>query len=350
LERLAARMASCGVRWQHRPYFPGRSGALRNALSMMGMIRNAWEETDLFHCRSYFGAFFPASARLLRSAPYVFDTRGYWIDEKIEAGRWFQDPASLAVARRVERTLYNRASGVVSLTELAAEDVRQGSFGRPHDAERSICIPTCVDFERFRLERDSAPDEFLLHGRVIAYVGSLNASYEYRRSLRLAQLVLERDPHAKFLALTAQVKEMNAMTDEVGIPRDRRLVRNVGYDEIHQWLPWIDVGLMLLVQPSRAKRASMPTKLGEFFATGVAPITHGGNTEIAEWVRRAGTGLALEDLSDASLDRAADFALSNRTDGARSAHARHLAEAHFSLDSAVRRYDALFQSVLSDFN
>ena len=58
----------------------------------------------------------------------------------------------------------------------------------------------------------------------------------------------------------------------------------------------------------------MPTKLGEFFAAGVAPITHGGNSEIAEWVRRTGSGLALDDLSHDSLQRAADLAVSGQPD------------------------------------
>ncbi|MFZ1863615.1 MAG: glycosyltransferase, partial [Polyangiales bacterium] len=345
-DRLQTRMAASGVRWYHQPYQLGRIGAARNAVSMSGMIKQIWGRTDLFHCRSYFGAFFPAVAGIFRSAPYVFDTRGYWIDEKIEAGRWFQDPASRAIARRIERELYDRASATVSLTELAAEDVRRGRFGRQHSADRSICIPTCVDYDKFKIERGAPPDEFLRDGLIVAYVGSLNASYEYRKSLRLAALILERNPQAKFLALTSQVRQMNALVGELSIPSHRYLVRSVIHDEIHEWLPWIDVGLMLLVRSIRAKRASMPTKLGEFFATGVTSITHGANSEIADWVRRTGSGLALEDLSTASLERAADFAVSGRPDMETRIRARRIAEEHFSLASASRRYDALFQKVL----
>ena len=51
----------------------------------------------------------------------------------------------------------------------------------------------------------------------------------------------------------------------------------------------------------------MPTKLAEFFATGIAPIGHGANSEVTDWVRRAGSGLALDDLSIDSLERAAEF-------------------------------------------
>ena len=89
-QRLQARLDSAGIRWHHRPYRAGRRGALRNSSSMATMVGQVWGQTDLFHCRSYFGAFFPAATHVLGRKPYVFDTRAYWVDEKVEAGRWLQ--------------------------------------------------------------------------------------------------------------------------------------------------------------------------------------------------------------------------------------------------------------------
>ena len=280
------------------------------------------------------------------SVPYVFDTRGYWVDEKIDAGRWFQDAASRAIARRVERELYRKASGVVTLTELAAEDVRSGRFGRRHPRDRAICIPTCVDYTKFAMARRDAPHGFLRAGPIVGYVGSLNPSYEYRRSLRLAASILEQIPEARFLALTSQVDDMRALADEHAIPRSRRLITSVPHDEIHRWLPWIDFGLLLLVSPNQAKRASMPTKLGEFFACGVSPIAHGANSEVVDWVTRVGSGLALEDLSDDALQRAVEFVANGVPDAGTLAKARSTAEPHFSLASGAARYDTLFRDVL----
>lgn len=346
-DRLHARMALSGVCWQYRRYHGGRTGALKNSLSMTAMIREAWERTDLFHCRSYFGAFFPAALNIFESVPYVFDTRGYWIDEKIEAGRWFREVTSRAVARRVERELYERASGVVCLTELAAQDVRDGRFGRRHSEERSICIPTCVDYTKFKMERGAAPHDFLNEAPIIAYVGSLNPRSKYRESLQLARLILNRVPQAKFLALTSQVSAMSAIADEFAIPTNRRLLMEVAHDEIHLWLPWIDFAVMLLAEPIQANRASMPTKLAEFFATGIAPIAYGGNSEVTGWVKRAGIGMVLEDLSNDSFERAADFVARGAPGADVLMRARLVADKHFSLDSGAVRYDRLFRDVLA---
>ncbi len=347
LEGLEERVVSSGARWRHRPYRWGRAAAVMNVASMAAMVRDEERKrTDLYHCRSYFGAAFPALLGAFGGCPYVFDTRGYWVDEKIESGRWFQDAATRGFARRVERELYRRAGGVVSLTELAAADIRRGRFGKLGAETPSICIPTCVDYRKFRCERSEAPDDFLREGPIVAYVGSLNPSYEYRVSLRLAKLILDRSPNTKFLALTSQVADMGVLVDEIGIPDDRRLIASVGHGEIHRWLPWIDFGLMLLVSPNDAKRASMPTKLGEFFAAGVTPISYGGNSEVADWVKRAGSGLALDDLSDESLEQAANFVETGVPDSSIRLRARRVAEEHFSLDSGAARYDRLFQDIL----
>jgi len=345
-EGLDARMASSGVHWQHRPYRRGRAGAFQNALSMTAMIRHVWERTDIFHSRSYFGAFFPAASNLFGSVPYVFDTRGYWVDEKVEGGVWFQNAASRAIARRVERELYNRASGVVSLTELAAEDVRDGRFGKQHSQGRSICIPTCVDYTKFKIERGAAPHALLRDGPIIAYVGSLNPAYEYRKTLQLVAMILERIPQSKFLALTAQVEEMTSFADEAAIPASRRLISSVPHECMHLWLPWIDFGLMFRVS-NQANRASMPTKLAEFFATGVMPIAYGANSDVTDWVTRAGSGLVLDDLSVDSLERATDWISKGVRDADVLARARLVAEKHFSLDAGTERYDTLFQDILS---
>jgi glycosyltransferase involved in cell wall biosynthesis len=197
------------------------------------------------------------------------------------------------------------------------------------------------------MDRDSAPHEFLRDGPIVAYVGSLNPSYEYRKSLQLAALILAHVPQAKFLALTSQVEEMSSLSDKFAIPASRRVITAVPHERIHLWLPWIDFGLMLLVSPNQAKRASMPTKLAEFLATGIAPIGYGANSEVTDWVKRTGSGLTLDDLSIDSLEGAADFVARGVPDVDALKRARLAAEGHFSLDSGAKRYDQLFQEILS---
>src|SRR5690554_2194955 len=94
LEALWRRFEESDVTWVFGPYEFGLKGIARNVLVMSEMYREALEAGhDLVHTRSYLSAL----VKLLNSdggepLPLVFDFRGYWVDERIEEGRWFTNP------------------------------------------------------------------------------------------------------------------------------------------------------------------------------------------------------------------------------------------------------------------
>src|SRR6201999_1054209 len=123
------------------------------------------------------------AARTAFRVPFLFDTRGMWIDERIEDGRWFTNPAALRAGRALERRLFRAASGVVTLTELEAGDVRAGDYGDAARGRPITAIPTCADYEEFRIQRPEewrhVPAELArrLKGRlVLSFVGAMNAA------------------------------------------------------------------------------------------------------------------------------------------------------------------------------
>ena len=114
------------------------------------------------------------------------------------------------------------------------------------------------------------------------------------------------------------------------------------HDQIQRWVPRIDWGLMVLAT-TPAKRASMPTKLAEFLAAGVRPIHHGCNDEVGRWVRDAGTGVSLEDLSDAAIASAVATITESRRDVERLRRGRSIAEPHFALARGIERYQGILK-------
>src|SRR5690606_24783073 len=124
--RIAAACRAAGVDWVPVPYTRGGAGAAaRNMASLAAAAHRVSRKRRirLIHARSYPPALV---ARVLRT-PYVFDTRGYWIDEK--GDRWFGRSSTLRLARRGERSLYENAAAIVMLTELSAQDVREQRKG-----------------------------------------------------------------------------------------------------------------------------------------------------------------------------------------------------------------------------
>lgn len=88
----------------------------------------------------------------------------------------------------------------------------------------------------------------------------------------------------------------------------------------------------------------MPTKLAEFLAVGVQPLQFGCNPEVSGWVRKSGLGLALEQLSPESLDRAVEAMLGPRPTDERRDRARRVASPHFSLEAGLSRYDDVLRA------
>jgi hypothetical protein len=349
VRKVRARLEQAGVSWTFAEYQTG-SGAAQAAKNEWALVRRAIALIERgkvrgIHARSYHGAMAALAARLAYGTPYLFDTRSYWFDERLEEGRWLTSPVRIGFARGLEHQLYDQANAVVTLTELHADDVRAGRFGALRGRPLR-CIPTCADFDEFRRkppeECRRVPNEIRarLSGRkVVGLVGSINRSYLIEHSLQLARRILERDNDSHLLILSKQQREYHALLDQLGIPAQRVTIAASQHEAMPEWLSLLHWGLMLLQPDSPAKRASMPTKLAEFFASEVRPVVYGGNSEIADWVRRCGTGVVLENVSDAELERIATEIAATPLSSATTRAGRAIAAKHFALEAGVSAYD-----------
>ena len=99
---VRARLMAGGVVWTLLSY-DGR-GNLRIA----NTYRRAWVElrkrwksgkVAIVHARSYVMGLL---ARQVAGQRYIFDARGYWVDERKEAGRWFRLPLLYRLGKRLE--------------------------------------------------------------------------------------------------------------------------------------------------------------------------------------------------------------------------------------------------------
>lgn len=347
------RLIAAGVPWYPFPY--DWSGTSRAAVeNMKTLVREATRlasERRLIgiHARAYHGAVAAWSAWLAYRTPYLFDTRSYWVDERIEESRWFTTPIRLGIARGVEHQLFAAAAGIVTLTELQADDVRTGQFG-PAKGREIRCIPTCANFDDFRRmpldSLTSVPIDIRdrLAGKLtIGIVGSINRSYLVDETLELARRILALRSDAHLLVLSSQREAYEAAIAKAGVDDRRVTIVKAEHDLMPQWLSLIDWGMLLLQPNSAAKRASMPTKLAEFFGCGVRQIHFGCNAEVGEWVRRAGSGISLDAVDSSSLERAAIQVSESVPNDHLLGNARATTEHHFSLRSGIERY----QSVLA---
>lgn len=353
VEAVQRRLEDAGVIWKFARYLQGSAHYLENTAMLAACAAKVVLDrgTSVIHARGFPVAPTALALHAVTGAPILYDTRGFWIDQRIESDRIFRSRSVVSLARRLEALIYRRSAAVVSLTQLGLDIIRTGRFGTLAPENIGVCIPTCVDYKEFsphiEAQSERIPQEIRaqIQGQlVLGFVGSVNQDYRVPEMLRLFRYVRARRSDAMLLCLTEQGELLRRLATEEGVQSDAMIVHRVHHEEMPAWLAQIDWGLLFLVERF-AKSASMPTKLGEFFASGVRPLFHGCNAEVRTWVERAGSGHVLPDLSDASLRAAADVVASSATDTALLQAARERTYDHFSLASGIARYEAILRSL-----
>lgn len=350
--RVRDRAAAAGIRWRWAPYDErGTPAAVARNLAMLGWLaaRALPRGEALVHARGYHSALVADALRRRGGVRWLFDVRGYWIDERLEEGRWFTTPRRLRAARGVEAHLFRRASAIVTLTELHAAEVRAG--GHVAASTPVAVIPTCADYDEFvpadpSLDSsDARRDLGAPTGQpLVGIVGSLNRAYRPRETARLAAEILQRRADAFLVVLSGQREAWSVALVAEGISPERFKVVSVPHDRMPAVLRELSWALMLLEPETRAKLGAMPTKLAEFFASGVRVCAHGCNREVTGWVERAGGGYVLGDLSDGSVSAAAVEVAARLGEGP-NLEARERTVGHFGLAAGVERYERVLRGM-----
>lgn len=292
----------------------------------------------LVHARSYVPGLIALLLKRRLDVPFVFDMRGFWVDERVEGGVWPAHHAVVPVARRVERSLLSAADAVVSLTEAGRRVLAEGE--PPVRSSRVRVIPTCVDLERFRPAADPAARRRELglgDGPLLVYVGSLSTWYMGDLTLQVARAWVERSG-GRFLVLTRERELAEDLGRRHGV---EVMVRTAAHGEVPGWIGAADAGLSL-VRPVPSKRASAPTKVGEYLACGLAvAATAVGDLD----AQLAGSDVAFTLRPEEDPMAITERLLTAARRPGRTQRARDLAEHHFGLDAGVAAYAALYREI-----
>jgi len=339
---LRVELEGLDIRWTALKYHSG------NALLATGwdLLRGRRAVTDIawrapravLHARSYVAAAMalPASRRF--SLPLVFDMRGFWIDERLESGRWRPEQWAVRPARRLERTLLREASALVHLSEAGREEVETlGPVTTPHQ----IVVPTCVDTTRFLPPEDAVAAKAAkgMDDRpVMLHAGTLSGWYMGSETLAAGQRFSERG--GRFLVLTREPEEVTRLS--AGGSSNPEM-RTATPEEMPGWLAAADVGLAL-VRPTFSKRASMPTRVAEYLSSGLAVAATEGVGDLDRHF--ADTPVAKAFATPLDIEQVVDWSLAAAQAGrTRADQARRLAQTYYDLDDGVERLRRLYRTL-----
>jgi glycosyltransferase involved in cell wall biosynthesis len=328
---VASRLAAAGVTW-HPLIYHRRPPAASTALDVwrgtrrINDLASGIEGPMILHARSYVPALMALRAGLGKRARLLFDIRGFWANERVDARLWRRSGGLYRLAKRYERRFFAEADAVVTLTEASVPQIR--TWMGPNDAPVEV-IPTCVDLERFKPNR---PGD---RGPRALWAGTVGPRYDFR-----AGVALVRELGLPFTVLTRETDDARAALDGA-IDAE---VRTVPPAAVPAELGAGDLGLSTML-PTFSKLASAPTRVGEYLAAGMPVAALAGVGDLDRLLPDGGVGVVLKDSSAGAIRAGAEELRPLLADPGTPARCRSVAEQRFSLADGVVRYLELYKGL-----
>lgn len=339
-ERLVqAALDAQGIHWIRLTYHR-RPALLATAWDVAAGLAIAWRLArrngiHVVHARSYVAGLMACLLKRASGVRFVFDMRGFWADERAEAGAWRPDGPVYRGAKRIERLLLEEADEVITLTEQARRTVASWLTGR---SVRITVIPTCVNLERFAPGTGAgAPGR----APVFIYAGSVASWYLPSELFRFVRQAMGRFPGARLIVLTRERDAALSALRESGLPPDRVTIVSADPSAVPGWLAHAHAGLALY-RPGFSRQGTCPTKIGEYLATGLPVVVNAGIGDVDDLIGATGVGVVLPEFSSGAYDRALDRLEQLWADPALAARCRQAAASRFSLESGIERYRAVY--------
>ncbi len=337
------------VGWRHLRYHnnPRIFAAVYDVLCglLNGFILIKKYRLNIVHARGYVSGFIASWLKRLLKIKFIFDMRGFWIEEKVDAGFWRKDSISYKIAKNMEKSMLSLAERVIVLTEKAKLFLESCAV----KSEKQIAvIPTYVDLKMFSPLKESKKD-FLQNKVVILYSGSIGTFYAFKEMVEFFKIFREKEENAFFLALINN--EQQAAEDVLkshGIGKESYKVLALSHLEVPEWLREADVSLMFY-RRNNSYAGCCPTKFAESLACGVPVIINKDIGDCDEIVRKEGVGFVAEDFQEPTFRKISDDFLSFRKErgkGNIDIRCRSVAENLFSLETGIKRYLELYNKLI----
>ena len=344
---IAGRLSASGVAWRPRRYHkrPTVPATLLDVAVGAGEILR-WSRRcrapRLLHLRGYVPGLMGLLGGRQRGTKVVFDTRSFMVDERIQSGMWAAGSAVVRVARTIEQRLLSTADAVAVVSRAGARRLPALAGGVAPTKIR--VIPPCVDLERFRPAENHAARKAELGfppSPVIVHSGALSTWYLAEYTFQVG-MEFARRSGGSFLVLTHETEFARSLNTRLGAAA---IVRSVEHADMPRWLGACDAGLAV-VRPDPAKQGSMPVKLGEYLACGLAAAATACVGDVEQHLDGSPVALVFDPRSELPEELARRLlAAAARPD--RAVAARALAERLYSLAHGVEAYAALYEELLS---
>ena len=271
---------------------------------------------------------------------FIFDTRGFWPEERVEGGFWKEGSFLFLTSKFLERLFYKRSNRVIVLTNKAKEILcRKYEFLRQ---DKIKVIPTCVDVNHFRSKFRTKD------GLNLCYSGSLGPWHQIDEIVTffnfLSRYVIDLKLHFLVNWTSQQFLENEK---KYLISLNNIYIKTVSYSELPYFLDQMDFAIYFYNRPLSAA-GCCPTKLGEFLSMGLPVITNRGVGDCDAWIEENNVGIILDSYSNKNYENGIGKILNMTRDSLIHERCRKLALKYLSLEIGLERYkEVIFSDKIS---
>lgn len=345
LKALAERCRVAGIDW-HRLTYHNRPGIPATIYDITLGIRKATAlarngNIQVVHTRSYIAGMIGLAVKRRTGARFVFDIRGFWPDERVDGGIWKPNSMRYRAFKWIEQRLFLGADHVVSLTRAGAREIEKFDYLQDRIPPITV-IPTCTNLELFRPVEaiEKQPGRFTL-----GYVGSAGSWYMFAEVARAVRILFEMRPDARFLVINKGDHDaIRARLREAGVDLERVDIQAAAYTEVTEQIARMDAGIFF-IKPVWSKRASSPTRLGEFLACGKPVLANGRVGDVEETLTETDTGVAINTFDEQTLRDALTLLVARAAEPGLSKRCRQAAEEHFALETGIMDYSRIYENL-----
>lgn len=352
LERVISNICSThNINWIKAKYnkTPPIVSTLKDIKTMAKLAAKTVEQHNIsiIHCRGYLPGLVGLKLKNKFNVKFLFDMRGWWADEKKDAGDWASNLYSPVYRyfKRLEKRLFAKADYVVSLTESGKDEIVKLGF---QQNEKIGVIPTCVNFDVFKPFdqgiRQAVRNELNIDqdAKVLVYSGALGGNYDISIPMKVYRAFKAKYGKTNFLILSKTAPSI--LEDYVvrnNINKESIRLRSVAYSDVHKYLMAADLGFVFY-KDGYSNIGRSPTKLGEYWASGLPVLSTSGIGDVKNILASVpGGGEVLTSLEDENILEGFDTI---KWDLDKSALRKH-SLAYYSLDRGVHFYRNIYNNL-----
>lgn len=338
-----ARVQWIPLQYHKRPKVPATAYDILHG-SLRGVLSRLRHRPDVVHARTFIGGVIGLALAPLLGAKLIYHNEGFYPDEQVDGGVWLRGSKPHRVAKRLERAMYERADGIITLSHRAERVVRElppvAARGTP-----TTLVPSCVDLDRFR--RDPSPKDAAREVLRLVYIGSIGGRYIFDRVARFVAAAHRELGDLRLRVLTGtEPAAVETMLREGGVPEGAWSIACVPHESMPGELAEQHTGIFFLAR-GISEHGCSPTKIGEYWAMGLPVVTTPNVSDTDDIIARHRVGVIVADHTEAEYRRAARELRLLLEDNDLRARCRRAAEEHYALVPACERQMALYREVMS---